>query len=574
MGQPPVIVGVSISYIMHTKGKLRVIDFFCGAGGFSEGFRQQGFQIVRGVDFWQPAIDTHNLNHGLNDTVKDILDFWGTDTADITEIEKLEDTEFLIGSPSCVSFSMSNRAGKADKKDGVRLIEAFLRVIAVKKNKKNSILKAWYMENVPKSRDFIRAKYTFGQLNLAKWAEENGFKKSDIALKVQGEILNAGDYGAPQERKRFIAGEWVSTGEFISPRKTHKEHKTVSGVRSKMPKVNEERKSRKKFRDPNYPTIKIGVQQLTDHFYDTGIYEIEWERAEFLKTNHPFMGKMSFPENENRTSRTIVATRSASTREAFLYKSEYARKGNGEYRLPTIREIASLMGFPYVYQFVGSESAKWRQIGNSVCSHQSIALAKALRRKIGIEPMADKKVNFSKLMGNFNKIDNLNTFEQKEFNSPNKKQENARFRRHVLKLGNMTVDLMNYHPKKKNSIIGNWHVAAFFGTGEGYGVKVFSKSEKAKLERILNNSFAHFDEYKKTLKSISVKSYLLQGTFESDLNLRKKENPILFLKQLANIITAYDCYRDTVRGSSILQKENVPLAQIMSAYGLLTILNS
>ena len=67
------------------------------------------------------------------------------------------------------------------------------------------------MENVPKSRDFIRTKYSFKQLNLAKWAEINGYKKNDIALKIQGEILNAGDYGAPQERKRFIAGEWVKT---------------------------------------------------------------------------------------------------------------------------------------------------------------------------------------------------------------------------------------------------------------------------------------------------------------------------------------------------------------------------
>ena len=28
--------------------QLSVIDFFCGAGGFSEGFRQQGFEIAMG----------------------------------------------------------------------------------------------------------------------------------------------------------------------------------------------------------------------------------------------------------------------------------------------------------------------------------------------------------------------------------------------------------------------------------------------------------------------------------------------------------------------------------------------
>ena len=87
---------------------MRVIDFFCGAGGFSEGFRQQGFSIVMGIDYWQPAVNSHNLNHDLSDTVKNVLDFWGNDSSDVEEIEKLDDVEILIGSPSCVSFSMSN----------------------------------------------------------------------------------------------------------------------------------------------------------------------------------------------------------------------------------------------------------------------------------------------------------------------------------------------------------------------------------------------------------------------------------------------------------------------------------
>ena len=183
---------------------MRVIDFFCGAGGFSEGFRQQGFSIVMGIDYWQPAVNSHNLNHNLNDTVKDVLVFWGADSGDVEEIEKLEDVEILIGSPSCVSFSMSNRAGKADKTDGIRLVESYLRVIAVKKNKKNSPLKAWYMENVPKSRDFIREEYTFDQLNLSKWAINSGYKPSEIAVVVKGQMLNAGDFGAPQGRNRLL----------------------------------------------------------------------------------------------------------------------------------------------------------------------------------------------------------------------------------------------------------------------------------------------------------------------------------------------------------------------------------
>ena len=41
---------------------MRVADFFCGGGGFSEGFRQAGFEIVFAVDKWAPAVNTYKGN--------------------------------------------------------------------------------------------------------------------------------------------------------------------------------------------------------------------------------------------------------------------------------------------------------------------------------------------------------------------------------------------------------------------------------------------------------------------------------------------------------------------------------
>jgi len=554
---------------------MRVIDFFCGAGGFSEGFRQQGFVVVKGIDKWQPAIDSHNLNHGLEDGTQDVLSFWGNDSSDVEEIEKLQDVEILVGSPSCVSFSMSNRAGKADKSDGIRLVEAYLRVIAVKKNKKKPILKAWFMENVPKSRDFILENYTFSQLNLTDWATMNGYNPDDTALEVRGEILNAGDFGAPQERKRFIASEFVETGESIKPVKTYNKHKTVADIKCNMPNISTARSSRKKFTDPNYPNITLSVKELTDHFYDTGVHKIRWEKAEFLKTNHPFMGRMSFPENEQRTSRTILATRSAGSREAILYKSEYNKIGDGEYRLPTVREAASLMGFPYAYQFVGSEGIKWKQIGNSVCPHQSSALAKALRVKFGLKPITNNNVDFSSLERNYKKIVNLNTFKENKLGPPNKRQDNSRFRRHAFKLSNMTIDLMNYHPDRREDVAQNWYVVSFFGTGTGYRKKVFSTEELVQIENILEKEFAKFKDFKKQVKSVAddIDSSSLQQIYENDLSLQKCGNPILILKRLEKLIFQFEAtIKKEILNCNLLPKNNIPVAHLMSAYGLLTVL--
>lgn len=552
---------------------MRVIDFFCGAGGFSEGFRQQGFNIVTGIDRWQPAIDSHNLNHGLNDTTKNVMDFWSQNTADVEEINKILNTEFIIGSPSCVSFSMSNKAGKADKTSGVQLIEAYLRVVAVKKHQRKSILKAWYMENVPKSKEHIKRQYTFKNLNLSKWAKTINKNPEDIALNISGGIFNAGDYGTPQERKRFIVGEWIADGEFIPPKITHIKHIKSLDIRDKMPKPNSPRSS-KKYIDPNYSSLKIRTNELTDHFYDTGLYEIEWEKAEYLKINHPYMGRMSFPENEDRTCRTITATRSAITREAMIYKSEYSRKGNGEYRSPTIREIACLMGYPYSYQFVGSEGMKWKQVGNSVCPQMSAALAKALRKKMELSEIKMKDLNFTNLDGNYTKINNLNTFKEKVFNKPRARRINARFRRHPLKSGNMTVDLMNYHPENKNEIGEKWYVAAFFGTGYDHSVKVLQEVDIDKIEKILEMNIPEFNLCRKSMLKKKFSNNNLQKSYEEDVLLINKNNPLKIIKELANVIRSFKSSINFVETDNLFPKKSIPLVQLLAMYGLASLIYS
>jgi DNA (cytosine-5)-methyltransferase 1 len=98
---------------------------------------------------------------------------------------------------------------------------------------------------------------------------------------------------------------------------------------------------------PNF-NILIPLQDLTDHFYDTGIYAVDTKFSKHWKVNHPYMNKMSFPENENKPSRTIVATRIAHSRESIIYKSELKRNGDGEFRLPTERG-SNYYGFPYYF---------------------------------------------------------------------------------------------------------------------------------------------------------------------------------------------------------------------------------
>ena len=240
--------------IKKLKNKLTVIDFFCGAGGFSEGFRQMGFTLVKGYDHWRPAIETYNHNFSTNSTIKDILDF-----KNIEEIEALPDTDIIIGSPPCVSFSSSNKSGNADKSLGVKLTETYLKIIAIKKHQPNSKLKAWYMENVVNSKKYLKEFYTFEDLELSEWAINNNLnpKIKAISLLKNTAIINSADYGSYQARKRVISGEIIKDRKLIIPKATHS--KEGLNGRSKYLTIGEMKenfphpfsiKSNKKIKDP------------------------------------------------------------------------------------------------------------------------------------------------------------------------------------------------------------------------------------------------------------------------------------------------------------------------------------
>lgn len=558
--------------------QLRAIDFFCGAGGFSEGFRQQGFKIIMGVDNWRPAIETHNLNHGLNDSVRDILEF----EKNIDVINALPNTEIIIGSPPCVNFSMANKAGKADKSLGIRLIEAYLRVVAVKKHQPNSILKAWLMENVPNSRNWVQEVYTFKDLDLGDWAKSIGKKPSDEALRAKdnGGLFVAADYGSPQSRQRFICGEIVSTGEFPTPLVTHgadkpRKHVTLQDIKKNMPSPMGIAGSI--FNDPNYPELVLSKDELTDHFYDTGLYMVEWEMAKYAKTNHPYMGRMSFPEDETKPCRTIMATRSASTREALIFPSEIKRVGDGQYRLPTIREVSTLMGFPYTYQFVGGEGSKWKQIGNAVCPHMAAALAKAIRVRLKLPPI--KTLDFSDQKGNYKLVNNLNSSIVSMFNAPPKKKNGAKFRMHPFKDGNMTVALTNYDVRLSPSPETNgkkWYCSVFFGAGKEFEIVTVTPAIRKSIESFLQNKeknearrfmIEFAQEFDGKIGDSKKMQELLESNVSSDGYIL---SPLQLIKEIKSFIEQYDINKDIYEDVRItnLPKRRFPKRQLMAMWSI------
>lgn len=426
---------------------MKVADFFCGAGGFSEGFRQAGFEIVFAIDIWNQAVETFEANKCEFEDLQVLCD-------DVIRISNLPDnqfnsivpdTEVIIGSPPCVAFSNSNKSGNGDKELGIKLLQAYIKIVIRKFTKKDSLLQYWVLENVPNVKNFLKDCYS---------AREFGID-SDFVLEVKNnpcsQVYNAKYFGAPTNRKRYLCGN------FPLPIQTHDDDnvKTLGLV---LNNLGSNEYTERLIRDPNNEGFYLNSEDLTDHFYQLYLADFEWKKAKRLKQDRGYMGIMAFPENLEKPARTVMATMSTSSREAMILKDEIG------YRLPTVREAASIMGYPIDYKFFGSNvSNKYKLVGNSVPPKLSYAIAIAILQRENL-PFS---VNYHPIhFIDNNEFINLNgtIYDEKVEKRKNYK---TKFKYHIpyLKIKSYRVELTNHHSEFESKKI-KWKVEIHHSQGK------------------------------------------------------------------------------------------------------------
>lgn len=155
-----------------------VIDLFCGCGGLSKGFEEEGIIISDAFDNWEPAIRTYEFN--FPNSCVHSCDLSNDEEA-IKIIKKIK-PEIIIGSPPCQDYSS---AGKRIEADNANLTLSYAKIVCGIKPK------IFVMENVAqirKSKTYLEAKKIF--------------KSSNYGLTEV--VLDSSLCGVPQKRKRFI----------------------------------------------------------------------------------------------------------------------------------------------------------------------------------------------------------------------------------------------------------------------------------------------------------------------------------------------------------------------------------
>jgi DNA (cytosine-5)-methyltransferase 1 len=339
---------------VYGKRKLRVIDLFAGAGGFTLGLCKTGkFEPVFANDFNAYAAKTYNANFGDHCLHGDITDLLANNSF------KFPEAEIVIGGPPCQGFSLLNKQREDDPRK--QLWRSFMEVVSRVKPM------AFVMENVPE----LLASAEYG--DIKNHAQSMGYF-------VTAGILNAADYGVPQRRKRAIILA-SRCGLIPLPIPTH-------GNPQKFPTL---------FQNGLLPweTVWRAIEDLPEPVgTEIKVGEISPPLdLQFGRTPTPksLSRYKCIPEGGNRfdlqkkrpdlTPSCWIRKKSGGTdlfgrlwrdRPAFTIRTEFFKPEKGRYLHPkqqrpiTHREAARLQSFPDSFIFLGTKIEIAKQIGNAV----------------------------------------------------------------------------------------------------------------------------------------------------------------------------------------------------------------
>lgn len=308
--------------------RLRAIDLYSGVGGWGLGLKMAGIKVVASYDQWATANRTNERNNRHKAHTIDIRKLKVTNLPSNIDI--------VVGSPPCTEFSFSNKGGGGDISDGLRDIRKFLRIVQHLKPR------YWAMENVPRVAEILRTELKSG-----------GRLYEFRHLKMHIGVIDMERFGLPQRRKRCIAGNF--NFELLELYAARKKATSLGDVVEAL--------STDPVQDPLFG-LRLSSQALHDHNADDFLNREEARINRAAKTSHPVYNKMTFPDALDRSVRTITATCTRVSRESIIIRTTTKPR---RYRRLSIRERASLQGFPITFQFYGgSLSDKMRMVGNAV----------------------------------------------------------------------------------------------------------------------------------------------------------------------------------------------------------------
>lgn len=333
----------------------KLVSLFSGCGGMDLGFKQAGFDIVWANDFDSDAQAVYSLNIGAIDR-RDILSV-GED--------EIPDGDILTAGFPCQPFSNAgSRKGVHDSRG--MLYKECLRIIQQK------MPKVIVFENV---KGLLSTKYIDGR-NLADVIVEDLSTMNGIGYSVVYQLVNASDYGVPQNRQRVLfVGVRKDLGiTFSFPKKQNKDQLTLRHILD-IPADAE-----------NNVDWVFSPQALDmiEYIPEGGSWkDVPYEHlAPRFQRIRDDMKRYHSPNFYRRFSRDeICGTITASAQPencGIIHPTENRRY--------TVREVARIQTFPDDFKFITDSpkniTAMYKVIGNAVPVTLAYNIAKAIMEQV------------------------------------------------------------------------------------------------------------------------------------------------------------------------------------------------
>lgn len=373
----------------------KVVDLFCGCGGFSWGFKNEGFQVLLGIDFNPIALKTFTRNFPeARIREADITTYSPNDLLDELHLKPGE-LDCLIGGPPCQGFSKNVPAKERYAEDPRnQLLFRFLDFVTVLKPK------IVLIENVAEMQKSYQNTYTLTILQTLNL----------LGYNVKSEKLLAADYGVPQLRRRtfFLANRLRVPVTFPDPTHLHPKHKlplfdnrneyvTVWDAIADLPTLEQgEGENPCEYNKTPETEYQQLMRQSSSLLYDhiaRSLTEAQLERVKHLEPGKG-QGVEALPEHlRPRSSYSGAYARLIPNEPARTITKWVFHPGSGRYyhpfdnRVITIREAARLQSFPDHFIFEGTYIQKSHQVGEAVPPLLSQALAKEAKSTLlTVEP--------------------------------------------------------------------------------------------------------------------------------------------------------------------------------------------
>ncbi len=343
---------------------MKIIDLFSGVGGLSSGFEKFGFVNILSIDNWEDAIKTYNHNRkNKNGLSEDIRIF---KNQGILSLKKNHKIDGVLGGPPCQGFSSARLSDHKEENRKLNfnrnnLIFDFLDVIKIIKPT------FFVIENV---RGFLTIdKGSFFQ-DILRLINEIGYN-------TNYKLIDTSEYLIPQKRKRvFVVG--IKNKKFNFPSKHKKKisaYDAIGDLPSHSSKVylgNAKTDYQKKSRGDSKILFN---HEITKHSDQTIRIISKIPNGGNIKHLHSKFWKIrkfnkAFQRMDKDNPSLTVDT---GHRNYFHYQLN---------RIPTVRENARLQSFPDCFEFLGSKTSQYKQVGNAVPPIFSLELAKEIFNQI------------------------------------------------------------------------------------------------------------------------------------------------------------------------------------------------